>query len=150
VEFGFRTIAQPPAWPMYSNPIAAPPRLATAILQNGLVNAFKRCGITYRHSDRDRSAIYSDALPLFTAGRVKLLDNKRLVMQLASLERRTSSLGKDRVDHGPGGHDDAANVAAGAMVLASSEKLEEVPIIAPIIVGRARTISGGTVSTEAA
>jgi hypothetical protein len=116
----------------------------------GLVNAFKRCGITYRHSDRDRSAIYSDALPLFTTGRVKLLDNKRLVMQLASLERRTSSLGKDRVDHGPGGHDDAANVAAGAMVLASSEKLEEVPIIAPIIVGRARTISSGTVSTEAA
>jgi hypothetical protein len=115
-----------------------------------IVQAFKKRGITYRHSDRDRSSVYLDALPLFTTGRARLLDNKRLVMQLASLERQTSSLGKDRVDHGPGGHDDAANVAAGAMVLASSEKLEEVPIIAPIIVGRPRTIWGGTISTEAA
>ena len=71
-------------------------------------------------------------------------------MQFASLERRTSSLEKDRVDHGLGGHDDTANVAAGAMVLAGSEKPEEVPIIAPIIVGRTRTVSGGTASTEAA
>jgi hypothetical protein len=115
-----------------------------------IVNAFRRCGITYRHSDRDRSAIYSDALPLFTTGRAKLLDNRRLVTQLASLERKTSSQGKDKIDHGPGGHDDAANVAAGAMVLASSEKLEEVPIIAPIIVGRARTIWGGAASREPA
>jgi hypothetical protein len=98
-----------------------------------IVSAFKKCGITYRHSDRDRSAIYSDALPLFTTGRARLLDNKRLVVQLASLERKTSSMGKDRIDHGPGGHDDAANVASGAMVLATANK-EEPPILtAPII-----------------
>jgi hypothetical protein len=77
-----------------------------------IVNAFKRRGITYRHSDRDRSAIYSDAPPLFTTGRAKLLDNRRLVTQLASLERKTSSQGKDRIDHGPGGHDDAAKGAS--------------------------------------
>jgi hypothetical protein len=115
-----------------------------------IVNAFKKVGITYRHSDRDRSSIYLDALPLFTTGRARLLDNKRLVTQLASLERKTAPSGKDKVDHGPGGHDDAANVAAGAMVLATAIKLDEVPIVAPIIVGQPRNIPGGTVSTEAA
>jgi hypothetical protein len=88
-----------------------------------IVGAYAKAGITYRHSDRDRSAIYLDALPLFTTGRVRLIDNKRLVTQLASLERKTMPSGKDRVDHGPGGHDDAANVAAGAMVLERREKL---------------------------
>lgn len=81
-----------------------------------VVEAFAKNGIRYDHSDRDRSAIYLDALPLFTSGQVKLLDNPRLVNQFASLERRTSSIGKDRVDHGPGGHDDLCNSAAGALV----------------------------------
>jgi hypothetical protein len=84
-----------------------------------VVQAFNKCGINYKHSERDRSAIYLDALPLFTTGRAKLLDNKRLINQFAGLERRTSSMGKDRVDHGPSGADDACNSAAGAMVLAS-------------------------------
>jgi hypothetical protein len=81
-----------------------------------VVDAFAKCGIQYRHSDRDRSAIYLDALPLFTSGRARLLDNRRLVAQFASLERRTSPIGKDRVDHGPSGHDDLCNSAAGALV----------------------------------
>ena len=83
-----------------------------------VIEAFTRCGIRYEHSERDRSALYLDALPLFTAGRARLLDSKRLVTQFASLERRTSPIGKDRVDHGPGGHDDLCNSAGGAMVLA--------------------------------
>jgi hypothetical protein len=69
-------------------------------------DSFSRCGIKYHHSDRDRSAIYLDTLPLFTSGRVRLLDNRRLVTQFAGLERKTSSIGKDRVDHGRGGFDD--------------------------------------------
>jgi hypothetical protein len=85
-----------------------------------VVQAFRKCGIVYEQSERDRSAIYLDCLPLFTTGRAKIIDSKRLVHQLASLERRTSSLGKDKVDHGPGGHDDAANSAAGCLVLAAS------------------------------
>jgi hypothetical protein len=89
-----------------------------------VVDAFAKVGIRYVHSERDRSAIYLDALPLFTAGKVRLLDNKRLVSQFSSLERRTSSIGKDRVDHGPGGHDDLCNAAAGAMVLAAAPAYE--------------------------
>ena len=111
------------------NPTSATQEIAAVLKSYGLsstigdkygagwvVDGFARCGIDYRHSDRDRSAIYLDALPLFTSGRVRLLDNRRLVTQFAALERRTSSIGKDRVDHGPSGHDDACNAAAGAVV----------------------------------
>ncbi|WP_298106321.1 hypothetical protein [Bradyrhizobium sp.] len=80
--------------------------------------AFAACGITYRSTARDRSAIYTDALPLFTSGRVRLIDNRKMINQFAALERRTSSSGRDRVDHGPGGHDDLCNAAAGALVAA--------------------------------
>jgi hypothetical protein len=86
-----------------------------------VVEAFAKVGIAYEHSERDRSAIYLDALPLFTSGRARLLDNRRLVTQFKSLERRTSPIGKDRVDHGPGGFDDLCNSAALSMVLATGE-----------------------------
>ena len=78
-------------------------------------------------------AVYLNALPLFTSGRVRLIDNQRLAAQLASLERRTSPGGRDRVDHGPGGHDDLANAAAGALTLATAPN-QTAPIVAPIIV----------------
>ena len=87
-----------------------------------VVQAFRKCGINYQYSDRDRSSIYLDALPLFTTGRARLLDNKRLIAQFAALERKTSPIGRDRVDHGPNGEDDCSNAAAGAMVLAISRQ----------------------------
>ena len=86
-----------------------------------VVEAFRKEGIAYNQSERDRSAIYLDALPLFTSGRVRLLDNPRLVHQLVHLERRTGRTGKDRVDHGPGGADDVANACAGALVAVAGE-----------------------------
>jgi hypothetical protein len=87
-----------------------------------IVQAFRKCGIRYQPSERDRSSIYLDALPLFTTGRARLLDNKRLVAQFAALERKTSPIGRDRVDHGLHGADDCCNAAAGAMVLAVSRQ----------------------------
>ena len=54
-----------------------------------VVDAVSKHGVVYEHSKRDRSAIYQDALPLFTSGRARLLDNPRMVNQFASLERRT-------------------------------------------------------------
>ena len=83
-----------------------------------VVEAFAKTGVKYIRSERDRSAIYLDCLPLFTSGRCHLLDNARLVAQFAALERRTFSTGRDRVDHGSSGRDDACNSAAGALVLA--------------------------------
>ena len=49
------------------------------------VSAFARNGIKLEHSERNRSEIYLDCLPLFTAGRVKLIDNTRLAQQFVSL-----------------------------------------------------------------
>lgn len=118
------------------NPTSATEQIAETLKAYGLsstvgdkyaaqwvVDAFAKCGIKYSHSERDRSSIYLDALPLFTSGRVRLLDNKRLVSQFASLERRTSSIGKDRVDHGPGGHDDVVNSAALALIMAGDQPM---------------------------
>jgi hypothetical protein len=101
-----------------------------------IVDACAKVGMQYRHSDKDRSAIYSDALPLFTAGRVRLLDNKKLVTQFANLERRTTSSGRDIIDHPAGQHDDLANSVAGALVRAAA-KPKTVPFVAPIMFGLA-------------
>lgn len=78
--------------------------------------AFLANGITYRPSDRDRSAIYLELLPLVNAGSVVLLDDPELLRELRGLERRRGTSGRDRVDHRPGAHDDRANAAAGALV----------------------------------
>lgn len=86
-----------------------------------VVEAFLKEGIIYRHSERDRSAIYLDALALFTSGRARLVDSPRLIAQFSALERRTFSTGRDRVDHGPSGADDVCNAAAGAMVAVGGE-----------------------------
>jgi hypothetical protein len=80
---------------------------------------FLKRKVEYKPSERVKSDIYRDALPLLNSGRVQLLDNKRLITQLHGLERRTARGGKDSIDHGPGRHDDVANAAAGALVLAA-------------------------------
>jgi hypothetical protein len=77
---------------------------------------FRNHGISYEPSERTRSEIYVDLLPLLNSGKVQLLDNPRLVSQLVGLERRTSRAGKDSIDHPPGNHDDVANACAGAIV----------------------------------
>jgi hypothetical protein len=81
--------------------------------------AFRAEGISLTHSDRPKSELYLDALPLFTNGTAKLLDNPRLIAQLSQLERRTSRVGRDIIDHQRGSQDDLANAAAGALVFAS-------------------------------
>jgi hypothetical protein len=53
------------------------------------------------------------------SGTCELLDHARLLKQLGGLERRTARGGKDSIDHAPRQHDDLANAAAGALVLAA-------------------------------
>ena len=77
---------------------------------------FRKRGIEYKPADKPKSELYLELLPAINSGKVELLDNTRLLAQLRSLERRTSRIGRDTVDHGPGGHDDLANAAAGALV----------------------------------
>jgi hypothetical protein len=71
----------------------------------------------YLAATRDRSTIYTDALPMFSSGQIRLLDNARLISQLAALERKTHPGGRDKVDHPRGQKDDVANAACGALVL---------------------------------
>jgi hypothetical protein len=98
-----------------------------------VTDAYGRIGITRLKSALDRSGIYLNVLPLFTSGRARLLDNKRLVNQFANLERRTFPSGKDKIDHERGRHDDLCNAAAGALVLASPRVQFEPKIVVPIV-----------------
>jgi hypothetical protein len=84
------------------------------------VEAMRKLGIRVRPSERTKSDIYRELVPLVNSGRVELLDHPRLLAQLAALERRTARGGKDSIDHPPGSHDDLANVAAGSLVLAAA------------------------------
>jgi hypothetical protein len=77
---------------------------------------FRSHGVQYELSDKPKSDLYRDLLPLVNSGKVELLDHSRLVTQLCGLERRTARSGKDSIDHAPGAHDDLVNAAAGALV----------------------------------
>jgi hypothetical protein len=80
---------------------------------------FRAYGIRYEPSARVKSELYGLLLPLVNAERCELLDVPALRAQLLGLERRVARGGKDSIDHAPGGHDDLANAAAGALVLAA-------------------------------
>ncbi len=79
---------------------------------------FRKAGIAYEPAAAPKSDLYLACLPAINSGKAALLDVPRLAAQLVSLERRTGR-GKDVIDHSPGGHDDVANAAAGALVLAA-------------------------------
>jgi hypothetical protein len=106
-----------------------------------VVDGFRKVGITYRHSADDRSGLYLNVLGAFTSGRVRLLDNKRLVGQFAALDRRTSATGRDRVDHPATGADDLCNAAAGGLTLAAAGLHNEIVIAGPIIGDRHTSMS---------
>ena len=81
--------------------------------------AFQKEGFKYQTSEKPKSDIYRDLLPILNSRRVELLDVPRLRSQLLGLERRTARGGKDNVDHAPGARDDIINSAAGALVIAA-------------------------------
>lgn len=80
---------------------------------------FRDRGIQYTPSEKTKSEIYAELLPLINSERVELLDVKQLRQELTGLERRTSRSGKDSIDHAPNQHDDLINSAAGALVNAA-------------------------------
>ena len=84
----------------------------------------------YTLSEMPKREIYRTVLPLLTNKTARLLDSPRLKAQLVDLERRTSPTG-DVIDHPPGGHDDVANVAAGALVRADRLRLPKVKVPEP-------------------
>jgi hypothetical protein len=90
---------------------------------------FMKHGVRYEPSQKDKSALYIDLLPLINSVNVELLDNKTLCNELRALERRTRSAGRDLVDHPPRMHDDLANAVAGACVLAGGAGQREVWVL---------------------
>lgn len=86
---------------------------------------FRKHGISYEVSEKAKSDLYRDMLPVLNSGRAVLLDDPRVVTQIVGLERRTARGGRDSIDHAPGGHDDVANAVAG--VLASAAKPKWMP-----------------------
>jgi hypothetical protein len=80
---------------------------------------FRKHGIRYEAAVQDKSGLYLEFLPRVLSGGVELLDDQVLIRELAALERRTRSSGRDMVDHPPRGHDDLANAVAGVCVLAA-------------------------------
>jgi hypothetical protein len=72
-------------------------------------------------NDRQGGKMLASRLPLFSSGRVKLLDDKRLVHPLAGLERTVLPAGRDRIYHGHGGHV-LANSAAVDLVRAAEDR----------------------------
>jgi hypothetical protein len=55
---------------------------------------FRLSGIQYDLSEKPKSDIYRDSLPLLNSGKLELLDHKRLAAQLVGLERRTARGGE--------------------------------------------------------
>jgi hypothetical protein len=83
-----------------------------------VTSSFETKGIDIINSDKSKSEIYRELLPLINNGSLELLDLSRLTSQAKNLDRRTRSGGRETIDvfHG---HDDVINAAAGALVLAA-------------------------------
>jgi hypothetical protein len=83
---------------------------------------FRKRGVSYVVSEKVKSDIYVDFLPLLNSGRVMLPRNEKLVRQLCSLERTVArGTNHESIDHPRqrGMHDDVCNSVAGAAVLAA-------------------------------
>jgi hypothetical protein len=80
-----------------------------------VVERFQKYGITVEQSAQPKSDLYLGLLPLINSKRCRLLDDERLLNQLAGLER-TTGRNRDVVDHQKNSHDDVANVCAGVLV----------------------------------
>jgi hypothetical protein len=76
--------------------------------------AFREVQVGYVEAEQDKSAVFLAVEPLFSQGRIALLDHPQLARELKQLERRPRAGGKALVDHPAGAayHDDYANVLA--------------------------------------
>jgi hypothetical protein len=106
--------------------------------------AWRDCGFEYQQSEKPKSDIYLECIPLFARGLVGLPDHPKPLRELWLLERHTHRSGKDAVDHPRSGHDDHANAVCGLLYLLAK------PVIdynvhewnVPIYVGQRRNIPG--------
>jgi hypothetical protein len=81
-------------------------------------------GIRYLQSEKPKSALYIDLLPLLNSGRIQLLDHPKSIAQICGLERRNGTSGRDIIDHAKGVtfHDDLSNAIAGVASICMANK----------------------------
>jgi hypothetical protein len=87
------------------------------------VAEFRKHGIAYQLSERNRSQLYLELIPVLNSRRVELPDNRKLIDELRRLERRRGRSGKDSIDHPGYGSDDLANSTAGAVSLVMAKPI---------------------------
>ena len=89
---------------------------------NFVATEFARHDITLEYSAKTSSEIFRQALPIIRSGRVRLVDNDRMVGQFSNLERRILPGGGERISHPERGghHDDVAVTVAGCLVALST------------------------------
>ena len=104
--------------------------------------AFREAGIEYVRSERPKSTLYLEGLPLFARGAISIPDHPPLVRELRLLERRVTRSGKDSIDHNPSGHDDNANVVFGVMWACRPRPRREEPPLAVLQVAAGLDVFG--------
>jgi hypothetical protein len=83
-----------------------------------VTTSFKAAGISYKPSEKSKSDLYLESLPIFTRSDVSIPDFAPLLRELRLLERAAHKGGRDSVDHPRNGSDDFANSLCGCAVLA--------------------------------
>ena len=78
---------------------------------------FQEYDISYQVADSSKSELYDQFEPRLNAGEVELLDDSKLQEQLLTLVIKGS-----KIQHLSGDHDDHANAAVGALLLATGKK----------------------------
>ena len=84
--------------------------------------AWARHGIAYRENSTSASDLYAAVLGPVLAGRVDWINHPVMIAEFRGLVESARATGKPRVTHPGGQHDDLANSAAGALVLALSQR----------------------------
>lgn len=120
------------------NPFEVISEFATALRKYGIrritsdafggewvTEAWRKQGIKAIKSPLNASALYLELIPVIGAGQdaLELPDHETLIDQLAGLERKTRSGGREIVDHARGSHDDAANCVAGVVQMLATKKV---------------------------
>jgi hypothetical protein len=77
---------------------------------------FQEYDVTYEGTEFSKSELYDQFEPRLNAGEVELLDDGKLQEQLLTLVIKGS-----KIDHQSGDHDDYANAAVGALLLATGK-----------------------------
>lgn len=63
------------------------------------VAEFRKHGVTYQLSDKNRSELYLGMIPVVNSKRCELPDDRRMIDELRHLERCRGRSGKDSIDH---------------------------------------------------